>query len=129
MKDWKIHLLIFPASPSPDYPYHVDQSEQHWYLDQGTHSRCQGLIAVGAKRGYSDGDCKLKVVAGSREALGGGQLVAEAQLVGDEQCEEENGPKVHDQRSGDPNDRNYLMNDPMSLRSEENENSEEEANQ
>ena len=122
-------LLIFPAPPCPNRSDNVHQSEQHRHLNQRTHGGGKGLITIRAERGDRNGDGKLKVVAGRREALGRGQFVAIPQLVHNEQREEENDGEIYDQWRSDPNDGNYLMNYLVSLRGEENQDCEEEADQ
>lgn len=76
-----------------------------------------------------DGDRELKIVACGGEALGGGELIAKSEPMCREQGTEEHDDKVHDQRSGDTDNGHDLMDNPRSLRSKEDQDGEEQANQ
>ena len=85
------------------------------------------MIAVDAKRGDGDGDGEFKVVTRGRETLGADELVTQVESTGQHDGEEEDQGKVEDQRSGDPEDGDDLMDDSMALGGEEDEDGEDQA--
>jgi hypothetical protein len=124
-----ILLLVFPASPLPYISNNINQTQQDRHLYQRPHRRSQGLVAIRPIRRNGHGNRKFEVVARSREALRGRQLVAEAQLVSHRQGGEEDDGEIHDQGRGDAHHRHHLVHDVIALRSEQHDDSVQQADQ
>ena len=122
-------LLVLPLSFPPNPLHHIHECEEHRHLNQGPHGRCERLVAVGSKRGDGNRDGQFEIVAGGGETLRGGQLVSEAELVGDEQGEEEDDREIDEQRRRDSDHGHDLMHHLMSLRGKEYQDGEQEADQ
>lgn len=87
------------------------------------------MVTVSAERGYGHRNRKLEIVASRGEALRRSELVAEAELVRDQERKEENDHEVDDQWRGDPYHGNDLMDDLLSLGREEDEDGVEQADE
>lgn len=112
---------LFPPTTLCHPPHKVDQTQKHGDFDQRPNGRSECLIAVGTISRHCHSDRELEVIACGSETLSGGELVSEPKTVGHPHGRGENDDKVDDQRRGDADHRNDLVDDLPALACEEDE--------
>lgn len=122
-------MLSLPVLPLAEPLDGIYQPQQNGDLNQRPNSSRQRLITIHAERRNRHRNRQLEVVACRREALRTGQLIPKATPAGDEQSRQEDDGKVYDQRSSDPDDGYNLMHDVSTLRGEQDQDCEEQADQ
>lgn len=99
-----VSTSVLPANSRGYKLDNIDKAKQYRDLNQRPDGGSQRLIAVCTKSCDSDGNSKLKIIAGGGEALSGSQLITKPEFVSHKKSDEEDDDEINDERSGNSND-------------------------
>lgn len=121
--------LISPIPPLLEPFHNIHQRNQNRHFDQRPYRTGQRLSATNTINGHDDRNRQFEIITRGREALRTRDFIAEAEAAAEDHGDSEDNGEVDDQGRADAEDGGDLRDDMTSLRSEEDDDGKDEADQ